>query len=178
MQGILPDAKIACVCLWAVLLFSSFAFAGDVDLNKVISCNNCTYENKDNILSIQYKGDVEAADNLRKLQALGYVAGGVSYEAMVRIHFNHVAKDELLFNITFNSIEINRNTSRYLSFAFILQNDVELSSYQVSDSQIEQISGGNKSISFKLPTKGSSADTLVLRFFGITNMKILRLTVD
>ncbi|MBF0556308.1 MAG: hypothetical protein HQK96_17465 [Nitrospirae bacterium] len=168
-------AKIVSMCLfiWSLIFCSDYASASDIALNGVMSCNNCTYENKDNILSIHYKGDIEASDNFRKLQALGYVtANSGSYDAVMKIHFNPVAKkDELLFHITVNSLQIDKNTSRYLSFALIMQNDMELSTEQISDSQIEQIIGGNKELSFKLSTKGFGADTLVMRFFGITICK-------
>src|SRR3990170_3679529 len=123
-----------------------------------LECANCLVRVENGIVSLVHFYDNEKMEQMRKLQALGYVQGGEDYAAQLTIPYSFTGA-EMLVKVT---IPLLDGSARE----------------QIVPEKYNDIIKNKSFLSARLKTSGRKIGAIVLKFAGIKHVKISKIEVE
>ncbi|HLE18111.1 MAG TPA: hypothetical protein VI728_07475 [Syntrophales bacterium] len=142
-----------------------------------LECANCLVKVENGIVSLVHFYDNEKMEQIRKLQALGYVQGGEDYAAQLTIPYAFTGA-EMLVKVTIPLLDGSARDTQYIVIAASDESGREVAREQIVPEKYNDIIKNKSFLSARLKTSGRKIGAIVLKFAGIKHVKISKIEVE
>lgn len=161
-----------------VVLVQSQVYSAEIVLKtQKMECRNCLAKFENGMLSILHFFDNEKMQQLKKLQALGYMQGSDDYAAQLVIPYIF-AGNETTVRLAFSSLTGSYGGQQYIIIALADESNREIAKEQIMPEKYEDAVKKKYSLIARLKTLGRNRGAIVLKFAGIKHVKISRIEIE
>jgi hypothetical protein len=142
-----------------------------------MECRNCLAKFENSILSILHSFDNEKMQQLKKLQALGYMQGSNDLTAQLVIPSAFAGPDALV-RVTLSSLTGSHGGQQYIIIALADKGNREIAKEQIMPEKYEDAVKKKYPLIARLKTLGRNRGAIVLKFAGIKHVRISRIEIE
>lgn len=142
-----------------------------------MECRNCLARFENNALSIVHFYDTEKMEQLKRLQALGYMQGSDDYAAQLLIPYTF-STPEVLVKIMISSLTQATGVPQYIIISLLGESNKEIAREQITQERYNDIIKNKTFLTARLKTFGSKKGLIAFKFAGIKHVRVSKIEIE
>lgn len=160
------------------ILVQSNVYSAEIALKThKMECRNCLVRFEDGALSIVHFFDNEKMQQLKKLQALGYMQGSNDYAAQLVIPYTFTG-NEATVRLALSSVVKSQDAMQYIIIGLVDEGNKEIAKEQIMPEKYEDAVKKKYPLIARLKTLGRNRGAIFLKFAGIKHIRISKVEIE
>ena len=173
----MKSLSLAIIFIITILVQSNVDSAEIALKTQKMECRNCLVRFEDGALSIVHFFDNEKMQQLKKLQALGYMQGSNDYAAQLVIPYTFTG-NEATVRLALSYVVESKEAMQYIIIGLVDESNRDISMERISPEKYMDAVKNNAYLSARLKTLSRKRGAIVLKFAGIKYIRISKIAID